>query len=517
MAAAARAGARPRPCARGRARAVHARVRAVAAGSGTESGTRADGASATHLTGLRRSELEAWTAGALPEGLATPARARALWRALYAASTNPDAVWPATAESLVAAGVGGKYVAAAAAAGAVGGGALERVGAHTAADGTTKLLFRLRQPPRTAARGGEARSAAAAEGLVEAVIIPVERTGRRTVCVSSQLGCAMNCQFCHTARMGLRANLSAAHIVEQVVEAKRFVAEQERALADAGEKDGEDDAGGAGAPVRTSSWNCVFMGMGEPLHNLEEVLRAVDILTDDAGVALPRRRVTVSTSGLVPQIRELRARSPAALAVSLNATDDETRDWLMPVNRKHGLEELMATLAELYPRGEGSGPGTKKKKRARDSVLLEYVLLRGVNDSEADADRFADLLARHAVCAKVNLIQFNENPGAPGLLATSADAVRAFQAMLGERGVVATVRVSRGDDESAACGMLGQLEQRRREEANAEEARAQAASSGAGEGAHVEGSGETGYAWPAPPRLEPPARLADAVRGWDAV
>mmetsp|Transcript_1107 Transcript_1107/g.4434 ORF Transcript_1107/g.4434 Transcript_1107/m.4434 type:complete len:288 (+) Transcript_1107:1568-2431(+) len=211
------------------------------------------------------------------------------------------------------------------------------------------------------------------------------------------------------------------------------------------------------------------------------------------------------------------ARPPAALAVSLNATDDETRDWLMPVNRKHGLEELMATLAELYPREEGSGPGTKKKKRARDSVLLEYVLLRGVNDSEADADRFADLLARHAVCAKVNLIQFNENPGAPGLLATSADAVRAFQAMLGERGVVATVRVSRGDDESAACGMLGQLEQRRREEANAEEARAQAASSGAGEGAHVEGSGGTGYAWPAPPRLEPPARLADAVRGWDAV
>lgn len=273
--------------------------------------------------------------------------------------------------------------------------ALRLADRRTAVDGTTKLVF-------------ETDDGAA----IESVLIPGPE--RATLCVSSQVGCAMGCRFCLTATMGLARHLGAAEIVGQLVQARRLFPD-----------------------VWIS--NIVFMGMGEPLHNLDEVLPAIDILVDDRGLGLSHRRVTVSTSGLVPQIERLIAESPAQLAVSVNATTDEVRDRIMPVNRKYPLAALFAALRAL-----------PLARRAR--VTLEYVLLAGVNDGDDDARRLVELV-RGLPC-KLNLIPFNPHPGGEFGRPTP-ERVAAFKALLQAERLNTSIRTTRGDEAMAACGQLG--------------------------------------------------------------
>ena len=247
--------------------------------------------------------------------------------------------------------------------------------------------------------------------VIETVFIPED--GRGTLCVSSQVGCAMDCPFCATGRQGFNRNLTAAEIMGQL-----HLARHE-------------------ATARIS--NVVFMGMGEPLANLSAVARAADIMVDDLGFGLSRRRVTVSTSGLVPQIKRLATLSNVALAVSLHAPDDELRNELVPINRRHPIAELLATCWD-YARV------TRLKE-----VTFEYVMLAGVNDSVTDARRLARLLAGRP--AKVNLIPFNEFPGTD--FRRSADEViDRFRQVLVNAGIITITRKTRGDDIAAACGQL---------------------------------------------------------------
>jgi len=276
---------------------------------------------------------------------------------------------------------------------------------HVAADGTRKVTFKLDDG-----------------GVIESVWIPTD--DRVTLCVSSQLGCALNCQFCFTAKMGLRRHLTKGEIVDQVVLTKRFF----------------DDRNQLGRRVT----NVVFMGMGEPLHNIDNVIPAADILISDKGLSLSHNKVTVSTSGLVPEIRKFLKHSKANLAVSLNATTDEVRSWIMPINRKYDLAELMRALKESLPRRE-DGKALKK-------IFFEYVMLKGINDSPDDAKRIAKLTA--GIPCKVNLIHFNPHSGTE-FQPTPDDKVDQFGKLLSSLGVRVTVRESRGDDEMAACGQLG--------------------------------------------------------------
>ncbi|KAK4535141.1 hypothetical protein CDCA_CDCA04G1166 [Cyanidium caldarium] len=279
----------------------------------------------------------------------------------------------------------------------------ERV--HAAADGTQKITFELQR-----------RS-----GTIESVWIPAD--GRNTLCISSQLGCAMNCQFCFTAKMGLSAHLTTGEIVDQVLRARELF-----------ERPDEDPA--------TRLGNVVFMGMGEPLHNVDNVLRAVDILLHDKGLHLSHNKVTVSTAGLVPEMRRYLRESRAHLAVSLNATTDEVRSWIMPINRKYPIAQLMETLREEYAQGHRRG----------DKVFIEYVLLHEVNDTLQDAQRLLQLTA-HVPC-KINLIPFNAHVGTE-FRPSPLERVEAFRAHLHRRGATVTVRRQRGDDKMAACGQLG--------------------------------------------------------------
>ncbi len=274
---------------------------------------------------------------------------------------------------------------------------------ETSRDGTKKYLFRLAD--------GES---------VESVRIPMEGE-RATLCISSQVGCAMQCEFCLTGNFGLTRNLTAGEIVNQVCAAL---------------KDG---------PIN----NIVFMGMGEPLHNLDNVIRALEILYAEQGLDFSPRKVTVSTSGLVPEMRRIGQAVRANLAVSLNATTDEVRDRLMPLNRRYPLAELMKACRE-YPLAP----------RAR--ITFEYILIRNVNDSVEDARRLVKLL--HGVRAKVNLIVYNEHEGS-GLRAPDEATVEAFQKYILDRNIVAVRRASKGQDISAACGQLkGKLEKRSHQE-----------------------------------------------------
>ncbi|MBA0656392.1 hypothetical protein Goklo_008751 [Gossypium klotzschianum] len=269
----------------------------------------------------------------------------------------------------------------------------------TASDGTRKILFALD------------------DGLViETVVIPCDR-GRTTVCVSSQVGCAMNCQFCYTGRMGLRRHLTAAEIVEQAVYARRLLS---------------GDVG--------SITNVVFMGMGEPFHNIENVIKAADILVDEQGLHFSPRKVTVSTSGLVPQLKRFLHESKCALAVSLNATTDEVRNWIMPINRKYKLSFLLETLRE------------ELKFKNNYKVLFEYVMLAGINDSIEDAKRLIDLVK--GIPCKINLISFNPHCGSQ-FRPSSDEKMIEFRNILAEGGCIVFMRFSRGDDQMAACGQLG--------------------------------------------------------------
>ncbi|OEL16578.1 Dual-specificity RNA methyltransferase RlmN [Dichanthelium oligosanthes] len=270
----------------------------------------------------------------------------------------------------------------------------------TASDGTRKILFSLEDGP-----------------VIETVIIPCAR-GRTTVCVSSQVGCAMNCQFCFTGRMGLRKHLSTAEIVEQAVFARRLFSDEFGAIT-----------------------NVVFMGMGEPFHNIDNVIKASAIMVDEQGLHFSPRKVTVSTSGLVPQLKRFLHESNCSLAVSLNATTDEVRNWIMPINRKYNLNLLLGTLRE------------ELCLRKNYRVLFEYVMLSGVNDSMDDAKRLIELV--QGIPCKINLISFNPHGGSQ-FKPTPDEKIIEFRNVLIEGGLIVFVRLSRGDDQMAACGQLGE-------------------------------------------------------------
>jgi 23S rRNA (adenine2503-C2)-methyltransferase len=248
---------------------------------------------------------------------------------------------------------------------------------------------------------------------IESVFIP--DTPSMTFCISTQVGCAMACAFCLTGKMGLVRNLTAGEIVGQV-----------RVLADA-------------LQMRDTPFNVVLMGMGEPLANFRNVVPAVRILMDDFGFDLSRRRVTLSTSGLVPQIYKLATETNVALAVSLHAPDDELRSELVPINRKHPIAELLEACWHYIDEQNGR------------SVTFEYVMLEGVNDSPAQARALGSLLKGHP--AKVNLIPFNPFPGTR-YKRSPLPVIQKFRDELIQRGVLATIRRTRGDDIDAACGQL---------------------------------------------------------------
>ena len=248
---------------------------------------------------------------------------------------------------------------------------------------------------------------------IESVLMP--NATHYTLCVSTQVGCAMGCDFCMTAKMGLDRNLSAGEIVEQVVACARAI---------------ED-----GKILR----NIVFMGMGEPFHNYDNVVDALDILGEDFGFGFSWRRMTVSTSGLVPAIRRFaQDKVRAQLAVSLNGARDEVRTRLMPINRRWNIAALLDACREF--------PADNRYR-----LTFEYVLIAGVTDELADARRLVKLL--HGMKYKVNLIPYKAGPGHP-YQAPAPAHVRAFQEELLNRGVLATVRVSKGQDIAAACGQL---------------------------------------------------------------
>ena len=291
----------------------------------------------------------------------------------------------------------------------------EIVSVQRSVDGTCKWLLR-----------------ADAAQAFEMVFIP--EPDRGTLCISSQVGCALDCSFCATAQQGYNRNLTTAEIVGQVWLAARELEREERESLAAG-----TPATDASAPEERHVTNVVLMGMGEPLANFRNVVPALHILLDDFGFDLSRRRVTLSTSGLVPQIYRLAEETNVALAVSLHAPDDALRNELVPINRKHPIAELLEACWHYLDEQNGR------------SVTFEYVMLDGVNDSPAQARALARLLKGHP--AKVNLIPFNPFPGTRYRRSPAA-VIQRFRDELLQRGVLATIRRTRGDDIDAACGQL---------------------------------------------------------------
>ncbi len=258
----------------------------------------------------------------------------------------------------------------------------------------------------------------AGEGnAVETVFIP--ESGRGTLCISSQVGCALECSFCSTGRQGFNRNLSVAEIIGQLWWANRAL--------------GREPGG-----ERIIS-NVVMMGMGEPLLNFENVLTALNLMLDDSAYGLSRRRVTVSTSGVIPAMDRLAERCPVALAVSLHAPNDQLRDVLVPINRKYPLKELMAACRRYV------------EHAPRDFVTFEYVMLEGVNDKVSHAQELVKLVKD--VPCKFNLIPFNPFPDS-GYGRSNDEAIEAFKTVLMDSGFVVTTRRTRGDDIDAACGQL---------------------------------------------------------------
>jgi len=268
----------------------------------------------------------------------------------------------------------------------------------------------------------------------EMVYIP--EPGRGTLCISSQVGCALDCSFCSTAQQGFNRNLTTAEIVGQVWLAAR---ELEAAVGGGPEDDSEESAQVITPLSGRIISNVVFMGMGEPLANFRNVIPALSILLDDFGFDLSRRRVTLSTSGLVPQMYKLAEEANVALAVSLHAPNDALRNELVPINRKHPISELLAACWHYLDEQNGR------------SVTFEYVMLDGVNDSPSQARELVRLLRGHP--AKVNLIPFNPYPGTRYRRSPLA-TIQRFRDELIRGGVLATIRRTRGDDIDAACGQL---------------------------------------------------------------
>lgn len=260
--------------------------------------------------------------------------------------------------------------------------------------------------------------------LIESVYMPSPE--RKTLCVSTQVGCAMGCRFCATATLGLMRNLTPAEIVAQVHAVNREVRGDDTRL------------------LRPLT-NLVFMGMGEPLHNFENLKTALGILQSEEGPNFSSRHITVSTVGLVPMIERFGQETDVKLAISLNASSDETRDGIMPINKKWKIADLMEACRK-FPLKQGR------------RITFEYVLMNGVNDSDDDAHRLAKLLI--GVPAKVNLIQYNENPGL-GYHTTVDNRAERFRDILDRAGVAAFIRANRGRDIAAACGQLANTEKER--------------------------------------------------------
>ena len=292
----------------------------------------------------------------------------------------------------------------------------ELVTRQISADGTRKYLVRI-------AGGHE----------VEVVYIPEEDRG--TLCISSQVGCTLTCSFCHTGTQKLVRNLTSAEIVGQIMLARDDLDEWPRP----GVGTGED------GPRLLS--NIVLMGMGEPLYNFENVRDAMKIAMDGEGISLSRRRITLSTSGVVPEIARTAEEIGCLLAVSFHATTDEVRDRLVPINKRWNIETLLDAL-RAYPRLTNS-----------ERITFEYVMLDGVNDSDADARRLVKLI--EGIPAKVNLIPFNEWPGAP-YKRSSNNRIRAFADIIYKAGYASPIRTPRGEDILAACGQLKSATERAR-------------------------------------------------------
>jgi 23S rRNA (adenine2503-C2)-methyltransferase len=290
----------------------------------------------------------------------------------------------------------------------------EVVTCQVSTDGTRKYLLRI-------AGGHE----------VEAVYIPEDNRG--TLCISSQVGCTLTCSFCHTGTQKLVRNLTAAEIVGQIMVAR-------------------DDLGEwpvQGAPKNETRLisNVVLMGMGEPLYNFDNVRDAMKIVMDGEGISLSRRRITLSTSGVVPEIARTAEEIGCLLAVSFHATTDAVRDQLVPINKRWNIETLLGALRD-YPRLSNS-----------ERITFEYVMLDGVNDSDADARRLVKLIA--GIPAKINLIPFNEWPGAPYRRSSWA-RIEAFADIIYKAGYASPIRTPRGEDIMAACGQLKSATERAR-------------------------------------------------------
>jgi 23S rRNA (adenine2503-C2)-methyltransferase len=349
-----------------------------------------------NLAGLSRAELKA---ALVESGLVAPEKARMragqLWRWIHHYGlTSFDGMSDIAKEARAA--LAERFVIA----------RPEVVERQVSQDGTRKWLIRF-------APGVEA----------ETVFIPevAQSRGQGALCVSSQVGCTLNCTFCHTGTQPLVRNLTAAEIVAQIQVAR-------------------DDLGEWPSPKEDRRLsNIVFMGMGEPLYNLDNVAQAIDILADNEGIAISRRRITVSTSGVVPEIGKLGERTQAMLAISLHATRDELRDTLVPLNRRYPIRQLLDAVRAY--------PGLSNAKRA----TFEYVMLKGVNDSPADARALVKLIA--GIPAKINLIPFNPWPGSP-YECSDRRTIEAFAAIVNRAGYAAPVRKPRGRDILAACGQL---------------------------------------------------------------
>ena len=289
---------------------------------------------------------------------------------------------------------------------------------HLSSDGTSKWTFRL--------RGGNG---------IETVFIPEKNRG--TLCVSSQIGCALDCSFCATGRQGFNRNLTTGEIIGQVWLATQLLAEKP-------------------ATKNHRITNVVMMGMGEPLLNFNHLVRALNLMLDDNGYGLSKRRVTVSTSGVLPAMDKLKQTVDVSLAVSLHAPNDELRTQLVPINEKYPIKELMDACRRWV------GTGDKTSGDRKRHILFEYVMLEGVNDQPQHARELVKLLKGFP--AKVNLIPFNPFPMS-GYKRSKAESVERFWKILSDNKIVATRRKTRGDDIEAACGQLaGQVNDRSKRE-----------------------------------------------------
>lgn len=335
------------------------------------------------LKSFDRAGLEGWMADTLGE---TPLRAQRVYQALWQQGARSFAEMTGVARALRERLEEVAWISF-----------LEPELIQRSSDGTLKYLWKLHDG-RT----------------IESVLIP--DGDRVTLCMSSQVGCAMACTFCLTGDIGLQRHLQPAEIANQALQVNQQLPEGQRVT------------------------NLVYMGQGEPLHNLDNLVVALNICLDDLALNFSHRRVTVSTVGLVPKLKELTSRVPVNLAISLNASSEEARRAIMPITRKYSLAMLLQACRDL-------------DLAARKRITFEYVMFRDDNDSLDDAGRVYDLLKD--VRAKVNLIPYNENPGREHLLRPPEERVRAFQKFLMDRGMNCTVRATRGRDISAACGQLG--------------------------------------------------------------